>query len=209
QVEGEAGGVEPGTIDPVTGQSTGAAHLASNVRSWRNVDFGAFVQDDWKVTPRFTLNLGLRYDLFTRHTEKYGHVTQFVLPSTGANLTERLRNINCFVDISDAAGFDGQPCTAGFEGITGQLAWVDHNNVGQGPAGASFNAFQGNIMGWNPYNSNAAFLTGVLLPNFRDPYVYGSHLTVEHQFGGGAVLKGSWVGTFGHKLYRSEDINRQ
>jgi hypothetical protein len=83
------------------------------------------------------------------------------------------------------------------------------SNVGHGPAGASFGAFAGNIAGWNPYNANGAFLTGIVLPNFRDPYVYGAHLTVEHQFAGGIVLKTSWVGTFGHKLYRAEDINRQ
>jgi hypothetical protein len=63
-------------------------------------------------------------------------------------------------------------------------------------------------MGWYPYNANAAFLTGVVLNNFRDPYVYGSHLTLEHDFGQGFVLKTSWVGTFGHKLYRAEDVNR-
>lgn len=81
-------------------------------------------------------------------------------------------------------------------------------NVGTGPASATGNAFAGNLMGWNPYNQNAAYLTGIVLPNFRDPYVYGSHLSLDHEFAGGFVLKTSWVGTFGHKLYRAEDINR-
>ena len=28
---------------------------------------GAFLADDWRITPRLTLNLGLRYDLFFAH----------------------------------------------------------------------------------------------------------------------------------------------
>ena len=289
----EIGGVDPGTVDPTTGISQGDAHLASNIRAWRNWEFGAFFNDTYKVSSRLTLVLGLRYDVYTRHTEKYGHGTLFELP-TASNLTERVEAINCFEDIAGDTGTDGQPCNGGFEATKGAIAPGDHHdlgprlgfayditgdgktslrggfgisyngevynpisnsrwqppfysfnlafcstgvnnpapgntdscifgptngaapsytgppsNIGSGPAGATYNAFAGNIQGWNPYNANAAYLTGIILQNdFSDPYVYGSQLSLEHQFAGNFVLKTSWVGTFGHKLIRAENINR-
>lgn len=41
-----------------------------------------FVQNDWKVTPDLTLNLGLRYDIFTAPTERFDRQTNFD-PQTG------------------------------------------------------------------------------------------------------------------------------
>lgn len=84
---GMAAGVNPGFVNNTPGA------LGDNVRHWRNLEFGTYVQDDWKVTRRFTLNVGLRYDLFTRHNELNGLVTTFKLGS-GNDYATQVQNAN-------------------------------------------------------------------------------------------------------------------
>ena len=44
----------------------------------RQNSFGGFLQDDWRVTPRLTINLGLRYEYVTPFTETRGNLLNLV-----------------------------------------------------------------------------------------------------------------------------------
>jgi hypothetical protein len=125
----EVAGVDPGFV------SGKPAQLASNVRHWRNIEFGAYFQDDWRVTRRLTLNLGLRYDLFTRHHELNNLATTFI-PGPGNSLLDnittgagQIRSANTFPCNDPRATLAGV-CGPGGFAKTSSLGKGDHNNFG-------------------------------------------------------------------------------
>lgn len=58
----------------------GVSILGSGVydRSYRTKDFNAFVQDDFRVSDRLTLNLGLRYDFYGLPADSEGRLVNFL-----------------------------------------------------------------------------------------------------------------------------------
>jgi Carboxypeptidase regulatory-like domain/TonB dependent receptor len=77
---------ESGNFDPVTGRPT------SNTRYIRSAIYAGFIQDDFKLRPNLTLNLGLRWEYFQPVKEKYGNQSNVILGSGPNPLTDlRLR----------------------------------------------------------------------------------------------------------------------
>ena len=73
-------------------------------RSWEP---SGFAQDSWKITPKITLLLGVRYDLFTPFTEAHNHIANFdylqALSDTPSTVSSALKvaGVN---GVSDTAG---------------------------------------------------------------------------------------------------------
>ncbi|MGH9844719.1 MAG: TonB-dependent receptor domain-containing protein, partial [Blastocatellia bacterium] len=70
-----------------------------------NHDFGLFLQDDWKLTPRITLNLGMRYEFETLPTER-NDIFSRIDPATGQLLVagrNASRNLNRQTDYNNFA----------------------------------------------------------------------------------------------------------
>jgi hypothetical protein len=82
----------------------------------QNWTYAAFVQDDWKFTPKLTINLGLRYQVFPGWTEQNGRMALFdvktgaiVVPDGSLNLVNPLMPRG-YVDVVEAskAGYDAK-----------------------------------------------------------------------------------------------------
>jgi hypothetical protein len=65
--------------DLLLGQTSTATLTTRQIVNMRADNYGVYFQDSWKVSPRLTLNLGLRYELTTRFRERDNRHASFDL----------------------------------------------------------------------------------------------------------------------------------
>ena len=83
------------------------------LKDWHMNEINFFIKDDWQVTPNFTLNLGVRYDLIR---------VPYLLSASGANFTPGLEggNQTGWGYTGDFDGLDGRRHGAPGSGYPGR-----------------------------------------------------------------------------------------
>ncbi len=78
-----------GLADFLLGAGTKGKIDHINGLSLQRLYYAFYVQDDWRITPKLTLNLGLRYDVTTGQTERFDRLASFD-PDTRSPLSDEV-----------------------------------------------------------------------------------------------------------------------
>ncbi|MBI4889198.1 MAG: TonB-dependent receptor [Acidobacteria bacterium] len=111
----------------------------------QNIYYAFFLQEDWKVTDRLTLNLGLRYDFESPRTDRFDQLTNFdhaaqvPLQAPGMNLKGALS----FVNVNGVSRYQTNPDRNNFSPRAGFAYRLGDKTVIRGGAGI----FVGTITG--------------------------------------------------------------
>ncbi len=148
----------------------------------RTYEDALFFQDDWRVTPNLTLNLGLRWDLYTNPVEQYNRQTNFdittgrlLLAGAGGNSRSLVdtdkNNFGPRVGFAYNVGGDGRTVIRGGYGLFYFLdrGGID-NQLAQNAPFSGFsqfnytNGFRITLSGQGPLNNNDSRLATNPLP---------------------------------------------
>jgi len=195
----------PGALRNVTGHpfasfilggaDGGNASLVTTTPGWRQLVYTFYAQDDWKLTPKLTLNYGLRWDIPTPQKEVRDRMTSFdpTMANPGAD-----NILGAMAAISNCQGCIGGHSFAstywkefsprfGFAySLTQKLVWRGGYGISYSPPIA--NGWPGASSGFNgsiPFGSRGLYPTQ--FGNAADPVLYWSALTNAPIPGGARV----------------------
>ncbi len=178
-----------------------------------NADF--FAQDDWKVLPRLTLNLGLRYELNTVPVDTRNFLSVFSLSSLQFTRTDRPGFDGDHNNFGPRAGFSWDPFGKGKTAVRGgygiyfdQLVYEFMSALSNNPP-LNFNRLANNTTLAAPLGSATVPAPNVVLidPGLRTPYVQQFNFNLQQQIVKDTVVEAGWYGSKGTRLLHIRDFN--
>jgi hypothetical protein len=205
--------------------ATGVVQSAISDRGVRQSLFGGYLQDDWRLRPNFTLNLGLRYEMVTVPTEidnKLVNLPTFTTPYPG-HLGSPFFNNPTLRNFEPRVGFAWDPFHDGKTAVRGAFGIFDALPLNyeffvaetQSAPFAESLTIPTLAPGSFPTGSAAA---GLVVPSnletvsiqFNPPrnYVMIWNLNVQRQLSPNTTVTISYVGNHGvHMENRADDVN--
>jgi hypothetical protein len=207
------------------------------MRNYRTQQQEYFVQNDWRVTPALTLNLGLRYSYFGVYREANNALSNLFAVDSSGNVVPDVhpftfgRTQNRVVQLNDDLRFynpdydNVQPRIGAAYDLfgTGQTVvraayGVYHDRLTQiqftgavGNVPYAISSFAGNVpfrLGQLvPLASTATPAIAIVNPEIENPRTQRWNIAVEQGLGANTSVSAAYVGLRGDKLWSSAQVN--
>jgi hypothetical protein len=218
------------SINPQTGGAGNA------YRHYIMKDSNVFVNDDWRITPRLTLNLGLRWERYGAPTEAHNVIAQFKNLNGYDPASIAAARVNPVTsmwntpngDFGPRVGFaydvfgDGKTSIRGgfsisydrlFDNIWSNGAWnppfyflLDHSATA---GDAIAYTIPPSIVGYTPGSSALPRVSVRTMDvHMKDSSVQSHYVGIERQFFHNYLLRVSYQGSMGHHLSQLMNLNR-
>src|SRR5947209_7422373 len=223
------------TVVPKTGPTLTNQHCYSTFQQafgplgfqFNTNEVGFFAQDDWKIHPRLTVNLGLRWD-HEMLPSPFSALVNPAIPQTG-QLPADKNNFGPRVGFAYDLRGDGKQVLRGGYGIffgriinstiynalintgmpSGQASYTFSQTTAGGPTFPQVIPPPANnssvLPGATGAKPNVQFFDG----NFQAPQIHETDLTFQQDFGWNTVMSLSYLGSYGRQLPGFVDTNIQ
>ena len=183
-------------------------------RYWRFTLFGFYLQDDFQVTPRVTVNAGLRYEFSTLPKEKYNRDSALPDLSASAPVVGPLYENPTYTNLSPRVGFawdlfgDGRTALRGGYGLyfntnNHQNLIVTVTNPPFTPRPVIVNPTFPNP----PFNRASAISMRPVQFDLENPRVHIYNANLQREIWGRTAVTLGYAGSRGQHLLRSGDVN--
>jgi len=164
-----------------------------------------WLQDDWRITPRLTINLGIRYDVLTAPVDKNNalnigfnpsipNAVQSQVPASAISLLPQAASLTGGLVFADVAGNPRSPFATVYHNIQPRIgfAWEINNRlVARGGYGLFYTNFQNNGM-----LQQRGFSSSTPLTTSNDGGIHPISSVLSNPYPGGLVQPtGSSLGT--------------
>ena len=182
-------------------------------RYWRSTLFGAYVQDEMRLTDRVTVNAGLRYETYTMPKDIYGRDAALLSPTDTEPVVGRLFNEPPRLNLSPRTGIawdvfgNGRTSVRGGYGLYFNTQNQQNLIVTVTNPPATPRPVIANPTFPNPFTRGGSMSIRPIQWDLENPRVHVWNVSLEREVFADTVLMVAYAGSRGRHLLRSTDLN--